>query len=144
MVDKYPGEADLKNVRSHLHKFLYTGLQIHTDLRDRLSDAKSLDTLKDVVREMIDRRKDISAEDKIGWYYRYWASMNSVRGKDQTFRVLQWDEQISQDPLFNKALKDKADQREKGKGETVVNDNVLASGALEMDLGGFLDGDQND
>jgi len=26
MVEKYPGEADLKNVRSHLHKFLYTGL----------------------------------------------------------------------------------------------------------------------
>lgn len=41
-VEKYPGEADLKNVRSHLHKFLYTGLKVHTDLRDRLSDAKSL------------------------------------------------------------------------------------------------------
>jgi hypothetical protein len=26
MVERYPGEADLKNVRSHLHKFLYTGL----------------------------------------------------------------------------------------------------------------------
>jgi len=49
MVEKYPGEADLKNIRSHLHKFLYTGLQVHTDLRDRLSDAKSLDVLKDVV-----------------------------------------------------------------------------------------------
>ena len=48
MVERYPGEADMKNVRSHLHKFLYTGLQIHTDLRDRLSDAKSLDVLKEV------------------------------------------------------------------------------------------------
>jgi len=30
--------------------------------------------------------------------------------------------------------------REKPKGETVVNDNILASGGIEMDLGGFLDG----
>lgn len=82
MVDKYPGEADLKNVRSHLHKFLYTGLQTHTDLRDRLSDAKSLDVLKDVVKEMIERRKDIDPPSKIAWYYRYWASMSAVRGED--------------------------------------------------------------
>jgi hypothetical protein len=52
-VELYPGEADFKNIRSHLHKFLYTGLQVHTDLRDKLSDAKSLDTIKEVVLEMI-------------------------------------------------------------------------------------------
>lgn len=91
MVEKYPGEADLKNVRSHLHKFLYTGLQTHTDLRDRLSDAKSLDVLKDVVKEMIERRKGIDPPSKIAWYYRYWASMSSVRGQDNTFRTLEWD-----------------------------------------------------
>jgi hypothetical protein len=52
MVEKYPGEADLKNIRSHLHKFLHSGLKIHTDLRDKLSDTKSLDTIKEVVAEM--------------------------------------------------------------------------------------------
>lgn len=56
MVDKYPGETDLKNVRSHLHKFLYTGLKVHTDLRDRLSDCKSLLLLKEIVGEMAARR----------------------------------------------------------------------------------------
>ena len=56
MVEKYPGEADLKNVRSHLHKFMHSGLQVHTDLRDRMSDAKSLDVLKEIVQEMIARR----------------------------------------------------------------------------------------
>ena len=90
---------------------------------------------------MIERRKHIEAPAKIAWYYRYWASMSSTRGQDPTFRTLDWDTQISQDPLFNKALKDKQDAtREKPKGETVVNDNILASGALDMDLGGFLDG----
>jgi tRNA-dihydrouridine synthase 1 len=52
MVEKYPGEADLKNIRSHLHKFLHSGLKIHTDLRDKLSDTKSIDTIKEVVAEM--------------------------------------------------------------------------------------------
>ena len=141
MVEKYPGEADLKNVRSHLHKFLYTGLQAHTDLRDRISDAKSLEVLKEVVKEMIERRKEIYPPSKIAWYYRYWASMSAVRGQDKTFRTLEWDSQISQDPLFNKALKDKQDlTRDKPKGESVVNDSIIDSGALDMDLGGFLDG----
>jgi hypothetical protein len=53
MVDRYPGETDLKNVRSHLHKFLYTGLKEHTDLRDRLSDCKSLELIREIVNEMI-------------------------------------------------------------------------------------------
>jgi tRNA-dihydrouridine synthase len=26
LVKKYPGEADFKNIRSHLHKYLYKGL----------------------------------------------------------------------------------------------------------------------
>ena len=65
MVEAYPGEADLKNVRSHLHKFLYSGLKVHTDLRDKLSDAKSLEILKEVVNEMISRRLEIEPKEKI-------------------------------------------------------------------------------
>ena len=92
-------------------------------------------------KEMIERRKEIDPPSKIAWYYRYWASMSAVRGQDKTFRTLEWDSQISQDPLFNKALKDKQDlTRDKPKGETVVNDSIIDSGALDMDLGGFLDG----
>lgn len=39
MFEKYPGEADLKILRAHLHKFLHSGFVLHghTDLRDRLN-----------------------------------------------------------------------------------------------------------
>ena len=137
MVEAYPGEADLKNVRSHLHKFLYTGLKVHTDLRDKLSDAKSLDTLKEVVAEMTARRESVNADEKIGWYYRYWNSMSIEKGTNSTYVFTDWNTQIKESPVLNKKSK-KTDQKKLG--DTVVNDCVLANGALEMDLGGFLDG----
>jgi hypothetical protein len=39
MTEKYKGEADLKIIKSHTHKFLHAGLKIHTDLRDKLVEA---------------------------------------------------------------------------------------------------------
>ncbi len=138
MVDSYPGEADLKNVRSHMHKFLYTGLKIHTDLRDKLSDSKSLDTIKEVVREITLRRNGIPPEKKIGWYYRYWNSMSLEMGTHPTFVFTDWNTQIKEIPVLNK--KSKSKDNTKKLGDTVVNDCALANGALEMDLGGFLDG----
>jgi tRNA-dihydrouridine synthase 1 len=34
--EKYPGEADLKILKAHMHKFLYSGFTLHghTDLRE--------------------------------------------------------------------------------------------------------------
>ena len=135
MVTRYPGEADLKNIRSHLHKFLHSGLKVHTDLRDKLSEAKSLDIVKEVALEMKERRLGINPKDKITWYYRYWASMKIEKGQAPTFIFDEWDEQISKDPLFNKKLRD----QEKKKTEYIVNNDVLTSGAIDMDLGGFLE-----
>ena len=34
MVDQYKGEADMKVIRAHIHKFLHIGLKEYTDLRD--------------------------------------------------------------------------------------------------------------
>ena len=85
MVDDYPGEADLKTIRSHLHKFLYSGLKLHTDLRDRLSDCKSLDLIKLIVQEMFERRQALSPTEKLGWYYRYWPSMQLIKDESPTF-----------------------------------------------------------
>lgn len=65
----------MKCVRSHCHKFLHTGLKKHTDLRDRLSGASSIEEVKKVIEEMGERRKEMSAEEKLGWYHRYWDSM---------------------------------------------------------------------
>ena len=138
MVEAYPGEADLKNVRSHMHKFLYTGLKEHTDLRDKLSDSKSLDTIKEVVAEMILRRQGVKPEDKIGWYYRYWNSMSIEKGTHSTYVFTDWNTQIKESPVLNKKSKNK--DPAKKLGDTVVNDCALANGALEMDLGGFLEG----
>ena len=46
MVERYPGEADMKNMRSHIHKYLHTGFKQHTDLRDRLTMSKTTEELK--------------------------------------------------------------------------------------------------
>jgi hypothetical protein len=85
MVDKYPGETDLKNVRSHLHKFLHTGLKVHTDLRDKLSDSTSLVLIRDIVKEMIERRLGVDPKEKLGWYYRYWPSMSITKSETPTY-----------------------------------------------------------
>jgi len=57
MYAKYPGEADLKTIRSHLFKFLYKGLTEHTDLRSELGSAKGFDAIKAVVDKLKERRE---------------------------------------------------------------------------------------
>ena len=56
--EQYPGEADMKTIRSHMFKFLYTGLSVHTDLRERLGRSKTVDELREVALELKERRKD--------------------------------------------------------------------------------------
>ena len=75
MFEKYPGEADMKTIRSHMFKFLYTGLQIHTDLRSKLGQSKTVEDLREVALEIKERRKDESPESKISWYYRHFKGM---------------------------------------------------------------------
>ncbi len=58
MYEKYPGEADLKCLRSHMFKFLYTGLSKHTDIRDNLNKAKGYEPIKDIALQMKERRKE--------------------------------------------------------------------------------------
>ena len=94
LAKQYPGETDLKNVRSHCHKFLYTGLKVHTDLRDRLSEAPSLEEVVAVALEMKERRLNLTPEEKIGWYYRYWNSMNIKRGETVPYTMGDWSKKI--------------------------------------------------
>lgn len=75
LYELYPGEADLKTLRSHMFKFLYTGLSKHTDIRDALNKAKGLEPMKEVAALMKERRQNETIEEKIGWYYRHWRSM---------------------------------------------------------------------
>jgi tRNA-dihydrouridine synthase len=106
MVEKYPGESDIKNTRSHVHKFLHIGLKVHTDLRDRVAESKSVADLKLIVAEMKDRRKLQDPVEKLGWYYRYWNSLKVSKDTASTYTLQDWNTQISTDPLFNKKLKE--------------------------------------
>ena len=49
MVNKYKGEADLKCIRAHIHKFLHKGLKEYVDLRDQLVASKSIVEVREVV-----------------------------------------------------------------------------------------------
>jgi hypothetical protein len=71
LAEKYPG-ADDSCMRAHLFKMLFTGLAIHTDLRERLVKAFGIDNFRQIVHELTMRRVDITAEAKLGWYLRYW------------------------------------------------------------------------
>ena len=104
LYEQYPGEADLKTLRSHMFKFLYTGLSKHTDIRDVLNKAKGFEPIKEVALMMKERRKDETVQEKIGWYYRHWKSMGLDRETTKTFSTVPWNEQCEKDPLLNPAL----------------------------------------
>ena len=53
---------------------------------------------------MKERRKDETAEEKIGWYYRHWKGMGLERGATKTYSLEAWNEQCIKDPLLNTAL----------------------------------------
>lgn len=104
LFQQYPGEGDLKTLRSHMFKFLYTGLSKHTDIRDVLNKAKGFEPIKEVAVLMKERRKNETVDEKIGWYYRHWRGMGLDRETTNTFSEEIWAEKCIKDPLLNKAL----------------------------------------
>lgn len=58
-------------VKAHLFHSLYAGLQVHTDLRSQLAQAKSVPEFRSVVETLSERRRDMVLADKLGWYFRY-------------------------------------------------------------------------
>lgn len=91
LYEQYPGEADLKCLRSHMFKFLYTGLSKHTDIRDILNKSKGYEPIKEIAVMMKERRKDDTPEEKLGWYYRHWKGMGLDRESTLTYSVQDWD-----------------------------------------------------
>jgi hypothetical protein len=51
---------------------LFTGLSIHTDLRERLVKAQGIETFRAIAQEMQARRAEVDPSEKLGWYLRYW------------------------------------------------------------------------
>jgi tRNA-dihydrouridine synthase 1 len=74
-VKEYPMVSRWANrcVKSHMFRFLYAGLQRHTDLRTQMAMAKSLEQIEAVVDELARRRKEeaIGAFSDLGWYNRH-------------------------------------------------------------------------
>ncbi len=69
-VEKYPLDR-LKVVRAHIFKFLFTGVQAHHDLREKLVTA-GYQGIKEVVAEM---RQRAAVDPSLGgrsWYWRHW------------------------------------------------------------------------
>jgi len=74
LAEQYPHQGPFENrcIKTHMFRFLYAGLQRHTDLRDLLGAAKSVDDIRAVVSSMRDRRasEEGTFPDR-GWYRRY-------------------------------------------------------------------------
>ena len=62
-----------------MFKILFSGLQKHTDLRDLLVKASKIEQFREIALEMKERRKDVSIEDKFGWYVRHWNRLSCTK-----------------------------------------------------------------
>lgn len=106
-----------------------------------LNLCKTKGDLLGIVNQLRERRLGQTPLQKLGWYYRYWESQNLQKGISITYTEdSDWDTQISQDPLFNKKLKQ---EQLKKATETIKNENILLEGGIDMNLGMFLD-EQNE
>lgn len=107
LYEKYPEECNRSMIRAHLFKFLHTGLSVHTDLRDKLARVHTTEEFRSLVLDMKERRKDVPAAAKIGWYYRHWKNMGLDKDSTPTYSTRAWDDQCRDDPLVNPPAKRK-------------------------------------
>ena len=74
-VKQYPivTKWETRCVKSHMFRFLYAGLQRHTDLRTQMATARGLDQIEGIVDELTRRREQepIGSFTDIGWYTRH-------------------------------------------------------------------------
>uniref|UniRef100_A0A7S3FV07 tRNA-dihydrouridine(16/17) synthase [NAD(P)(+)] n=1 Tax=Strombidium rassoulzadegani TaxID=1082188 RepID=A0A7S3FV07_9SPIT len=132
---KYPGEANFKIVRAHMHKFMHSGFTLHghSDLRDKMNkiDGKRdmFEQYLEIAQEMKERRKDIAPIDKITWYYRHWKEQGQLALEGLKHREelpqsqimdCEWDDWMRDDPRnpqSQKAKDEKAEEKKKMKLE---------------------------
>lgn len=55
----------------------------------------------DVVNKMRELRKELTPQQKLGWYHRHWPSMGLDPTVDKTFGMQPWDEQCQTDWRVN-------------------------------------------
>ncbi|CAJ1413520.1 unnamed protein product [Effrenium voratum] len=77
-----------KQIKAHMFHFLYAGLQLHTDLRARLGEAKGWEQIHGAglafqERRRQDRNTGVAWPDK-GWYMRYREPLGKKRKAEDT------------------------------------------------------------
>jgi len=61
-------------------------------LRKELAESRSFEAILAVTQQMRQLREENTPEQKLGWYYRHWKSMNLSVEETKTFSMLAWDE----------------------------------------------------
>ncbi|KAL7545308.1 hypothetical protein ACHAWF_008663, partial [Thalassiosira exigua] len=76
----------LKCIRAHLHRFLHADLQTHTNVRDAVVKAYSMDeadAVIDMVKEIHDGKRHDVSEEKLSWYVRHRSDWDADIGEEE-------------------------------------------------------------
>lgn len=49
----------------------HVGFQSHPDLREKMNKAVNVEEIKEAMKELKERRKDMTNKEKLGWYFRH-------------------------------------------------------------------------
>lgn len=89
--------------RNHLYKSLFTGFKDHIDLRDSLFKCEDFEQMREITRELKERRKGQEPQSKIGWYHRYWKNHETETPyTTQDFNEFIQDFQVKEDAIVNR------------------------------------------
>lgn len=79
--------TDPKIVKAHLFRFLYAGLQRHTDLRDQLSHVRNMQemvTVADILRHRrVEEQQAGNVWPDVGWYRRHRNPLGNDKGRNE-------------------------------------------------------------
>jgi tRNA-dihydrouridine synthase 1 len=120
-------------IRPHLFKFLYTGLQRYTELREELGRTRNMEDFEEVVKRIQAMRINESPESKLGWYMRYVPQESLDSYNDYRIFIKKQTLMIEND---NGKGKDKAEAEEKRKED--LEDTRTKSAEQEVDLNGLF------
>jgi tRNA-dihydrouridine synthase 1 len=124
-----------KCVKAHMFHFLYAALQLHTDLRSQLGQAKGIDEMA-AVNDALRRRR---AEDRssgvkwpeTGWYMRYREPLRCPEEKERKKRKAQEAEaEAVRDGPSTDVVDEQASKRQAVETSCTAVDVAVAGGAL--------------
>ena len=91
-----------------MFKMIFSGLSKNIDLRERLVRAGGIATFREIVFEMVERRKDVAVEDKLGWYLRYWKAkparcyIKGITSPEAKLEVMQEEQKKEEEVVVEK------------------------------------------